>query len=293
MVAGFSRSTKNRKISTLESNAEKILREANGVIEIAQARFFQSQIESLRTSDPEMYTKIEHHNELMKQGRIEYIGHQKLVEMTWDTMAAYLPVLGQNMEVSTSSKVEKKMKLIAKAACTRKASETRILDVGCGDGAIFPFLIKAGASKAGYLGLDISSKMVEAARSAHPDGRFEHGGFLDSLLTSSSAPPGYDTVLFNGALQFFSDTPAALRRATGCLRPGGRILLAHANGAGFVAAERRGSPATVVADMPTLPELEGLARDLGATVVPPDQLGWKDPAGLDAFYLAGLDLGPA
>ena len=228
---------------------------------------------------------------MMKKGKVEDAGHQKLVEMTWDTMAAYLPLISQSTDSSALAKVEKRWKLIAKAACTRGNSETRILDVGCGDGAMFPFLIKAGASRAGYLGLDISSMMIDAARSKHPDGRFEHGGFLDCPLAGQ--PAAYDTVLFNGSLQFFPDASAALGRAARCLRPGGRILLAHANGAAFVAAERRGSPATVASDMPTLAELEGLARGLGAELVPPERLGWRDPAGLSAFYLAALDVGPA
>ena len=139
---------------------------------------------------------------------------------------------------------------------------------------------------------------VRGPRSLAPHGqrcqvspRFEQGGFLDS---PHSAPPSdYDAVLFNGSLQFFPDVSAALRRAALCLRPGGRIVLAHANGAAFVAEERRGSPTTVVSAMPLLDELEWIAREVGAQVIPPEQLGWRDPTGLDGFYLAALELGPA
>ena len=293
MGGGFSRSVNKRKAPTLDPQAEKHLKDANGVLEIAQARFFHDSIQSLRLNSPDMYIKIENHKEMLKQGKLELSAHQKLVEMTWDTMAAYLPIISQNIDTASQAKVEKRLKLIAKAVCIENndGSAPRVLDVGCGNGATFPFIIKAGASKSGYLGIDLSSLMIDAARSAYPDIRFQRGDFLESPITAQ--PSAFDTVLFNGSLQFFPDVPAALSRAARCLRPGGRIVIAHANGAAFVSAERRGNPATVVSDMPDLEELGRLARALGAELVPPAQLGWRDPAGLDAFYLAALDLGPA
>ena len=295
MSSGFSRASK-KLTPVLDPHAEKYLKDANGVLQVAQARFFNDCIRSLHSDNPELYSKIERHHEMMGKGGIDLTGHLKLVEVTWDTMAAYLPVLIKASDSSAASKVEKRLKMIAKAACgsdkpSPGAYSPSILDVGCGDGALFPCLIKAGASRAGYVGIDLSRLMVNVARSAHPGGRFEHGSFLDSPLSAPQA--AYDAVLFNGSLQFFPDVSAALRRAALCLRPGGRVVLAHANGAAFVAEERRGSPATVVSAMPTLEELGRLAGEVGARVVPPEQLGWRDPAGLDAFYLAALELGPA
>ena len=295
MSAGFSRTSKKVR-PALDPQAEKYLKDANGMLQVAQARLFNDCIRSLHSSNPELYSKIERHHEMMGKGSIDLAGHQKLVEVTWDTMAKYLPVLGNAADSSAAAKLEKRLKMIAKAVCGTESRSAgargpSILDVGCGDGALFPCLLKAGASSSGYLGIDLSRLMVDAARSAHPGGRFEQGGFLDS--PHSAPPAAYDAVLFNGSLQFFPDVSAALRRAALCLRPGGRVVLAHAHGAAFVAEERRGSPATVVSNMPTLEELTGLAHEVGARVVPPEQLGWRDPAGLDAFYLAALELGPA
>jgi SAM-dependent methyltransferase len=295
MSSGFSRASKKLK-PILNQDAEKYLKDANGVLQVAQARFFNENLRSLHATNPELYSRIERHHELMGEGSIDLAGHQKLVEVTWDTMAAYLPVLSNDADTSATAKVEKRLKMIAKAVCgTVKRSpgmpSPSILDVGCGDGALLPYLIKAGASNSGYIGIDLSRLMVDAARSAHPGGRFQQDGFLDS--PHSTPPAAYDAVLFNGSLQFFPDVSAALRRAVLCLRPGGRVVFAHVNGAAFVTEERRGNPATVVSSMPSLEELALLASELGARVIPPEQLGWRDPAGLDTFYLAALDLGPA
>ena len=70
--------------------------------------------------------------------------------------------------------------------------------MGCGDGSTLPFLRGAGADDARYCGLDLSGRMIAAARAAHPAATFEQAGFFGAAL---AAPPRrYDCVLFNGSL---------------------------------------------------------------------------------------------
>ncbi|HEY0255291.1 MAG TPA: methyltransferase domain-containing protein, partial [Kofleriaceae bacterium] len=71
---------------------------------------------------------------------------------------------------------------------------SRILDVGCGLGALYGFFEKVGL-KVVYTGIDISQKMIDGARQRHPDGKFE----LRDILRS---PPRdrFDFVFCSGAL---------------------------------------------------------------------------------------------
>jgi SAM-dependent methyltransferase len=70
----------------------------------------------------------------------------------------------------------------------------RILDVGCGVGGLYKYFERAGV-KVNYTGVDISDKMIAAARERHPGGRFEVRDILQS-------PPRdrFDFVFCSGAL---------------------------------------------------------------------------------------------
>ena len=92
-----------------------------------------------------------------------------------------------------------------------------VLDVGCGDGAMLPHLLKAGAEQGQYLGIDIASTMIDRAEMAHPKAMFKRAEFLN-LEPMSEA---YDGVLLNGVSQFFEDDLVLIAQATKWLKPGG------------------------------------------------------------------------
>src|SRR4051794_37608319 len=56
-----------------------------------------------------------------------------------------------------------------------------ILDLGCGLGHFLGWL-KARGIAVDYVGLDITPEMVESARAAHPEARFENGSVEDFLV---------------------------------------------------------------------------------------------------------------
>jgi trans-aconitate methyltransferase len=102
----------------------------------------------------------------------------------------------------------------------------RILDLGCGDGALTEKLVTAGARVAG---VDASADMIEAARQRGLDARVMDAYHL--AFTSE-----FDAVFSNAALHWMKRAPdaviAGVRRA---LKPGGRFA-GEMGGHGCVAA---------------------------------------------------------
>ncbi|MFQ6850295.1 class I SAM-dependent methyltransferase [Streptomyces sp. 35M1] len=93
-------------------------------------------------------------------------------------------------------------------------------DVGCGPGKVTAYLTGLGVSA---FGVDLSPKMIELARAAHPDLRFDVGP-MSALAAGDGA--------LGGILAFYSThhlPPAELPQAYGefyrVLAPGGHLLL--------------------------------------------------------------------
>lgn len=105
----------------------------------------------------------------------------------------------------------------------------RILDLGCGDGALAKELGERGFS---VTGVDSSPEMVEAARINGVDARLMDGERLDFQGE-------FDAVISNAALHWMSDQYAVVRGVWNALKPGGRFA-AECGGEGCVRVIREG-----------------------------------------------------
>ena len=103
----------------------------------------------------------------------------------------------------------------------------RILDLGCGDGAL---TARIAASGADVLGVDAAADMVAAARTRGVRAQLGRGEALD-------AGAGFDAVFSNAALHWMTDPDAVIAGVARALRPGGRFV-AECGGHGNVAAIR-------------------------------------------------------
>lgn len=104
----------------------------------------------------------------------------------------------------------------------------RILDLGCGDGALTEQIVRAGAS---VVGADASPELVAAARARGVDARIVDGQNL-------SFEAEFDAVFSNAALHWMKRDPdAVLRGVARALRPGGRFV-GEMGGAGNIAVIR-------------------------------------------------------
>ncbi|MFN9934070.1 MAG: class I SAM-dependent methyltransferase [Cyanobacteriota bacterium] len=105
----------------------------------------------------------------------------------------------------------------------------RILDLGCGDGALTLRLLEHGCS---LVAVDASAEMVEAARALGLDARSMDG---QALAFANE----FDAVFTNAALHWMPDPEAVIAGVWNALRPGGRFVGecgGHGNVAAIVAA---------------------------------------------------------
>jgi SAM-dependent methyltransferase len=107
----------------------------------------------------------------------------------------------------------------------------RILDLGCGDGAVTATLRDLGVD---VVGVDTSEDLLAAARARDLDVRTMDGQALDF-------PPEFDAVFSNAALHWMTRPEAVIAGVHRALKPGGRFVAefgGHGNVAAIVTAMR-------------------------------------------------------
>jgi trans-aconitate methyltransferase len=117
-------------------------------------------------------------------------------------------------------------------------SGERILDLGCGDGALTQKVAAAGAD---VVGVDASADQIEAAKALGLDARVADG----QALTFDTE---FDAILTNAALHWMKDADAVIDGMWRALKPGGRLVgemggqgnVAKVSGALMAAMDRRG-----------------------------------------------------
>lgn len=275
--------------SDLDEDAAALLTECNGDVEKARTSYIGYSLAYLEEAMPELY-------DALKTDPLRPDAHAALVELTWDAIAAFLPV---THETTPTIEAQKRLTAIARAAYDGVGpSPRRFLDVGCGNGLLLPFAIAVGCPPAAYRGIDLSSRMIDMARSAHADPKWSGASFEDTsfgvVADEADAAGSYDAIVLNGSLQFFANLRAVLARASRLLAKtaDSRIVIAHISGAEFVRREKKENPMTVLSEMPSLAVLGEVAAELGMLVVTPSFMGQgADEIGRfldEQFYLVVL-----
>lgn len=102
-------------------------------------------------------------------------------------------------------------------------SGERLLDVGCGTGALAPYVSRLGAR---YIGIDSSRRLIAFARRHHSEqGRFLIADATQPDLLGSIEAGEFDAVTFLLSIQDIEPLEAVVRNAAGALRTGGRAVL--------------------------------------------------------------------
>ena len=99
----------------------------------------------------------------------------------------------------------------------------RILDIGCGPGALAPHVTKAGAC---YTGVDASRRLLAFARRHHgARGEFVLGDATRLTECGSLRASTFDAVVFLLSIQDIDPLDRAIDSAAWALRSGGRIVI--------------------------------------------------------------------
>lgn len=103
-----------------------------------------------------------------------------------------------------------------------RVTGSSVLDIGCADGRLLAFLAP-DAYAVRYIGLDGDEKAIVAAKSDHPDKEF-HCMFV-SAGAEFPFEGKFDCIVMSAFIEHVGDPEALLKRLSGMLNPGGRIVM--------------------------------------------------------------------
>ena len=110
--------------------------------------------------------------------------------------------------------------LAARIAALPLPAGPRVLEIGCGTGFLTEQMASAGIGGS-WLVTDLAPVMLARARARMGDAPHRRFAVLDGERGPVPADAPFDLVAASLAFQWFSDLPAALRRLSGWLAPGG------------------------------------------------------------------------
>ncbi len=96
---------------------------------------------------------------------------------------------------------------------------TRVLDIACGTGVLFPDYTDLGAE---VTGIDISPNMAEKAREKYPDIKVICGDAAEYSFEDA-----FDAVMIYNAFPHFTDPDKLIKNLSAALREKGRFTVAH------------------------------------------------------------------
>lgn len=130
---------------------------------------------------------------------------------------------------------------------------TRVLDVACGTGILFPHYIER---KAIVTGLDISPEMVRIAKEKHPQIEVICGD-----AESISFCENFDVIMIYNAFPHFNEPEKLIHNLANNLKKGGRISICHGASREEINHCHEGKPNRI--SLP-LPEAEDVAKLLSS-----------------------------
>eukprot|EP00210_Caulerpa_lentillifera_P002137 g2051.t1 len=146
--------------------------------------------------------------------------------------------------------VEKRLDRIVMSCSPRSNKSLRVIDAGCGTGALIPHLRKAGLED--ILAIDLSSKCLDSLTKMYTSAgtlglRTWHGDFVD--VPNYMGP--VDVIFFNSVFGNFYSQEDVLWKAVCLLQPLGQIVVSHPLGKSWHERLRKHSPKIVPHALPS------------------------------------------
>jgi 2-polyprenyl-3-methyl-5-hydroxy-6-metoxy-1,4-benzoquinol methylase len=208
--------------------------------------------------------------------------HNLFQQITWDASAdakAARAITG-DMPTDIQQKVDKACQIVADAAFKNGLC----LDIGCGFGVLVPHLLRCGLREDQIHGIDLSPEMIKNARELHPAVNFEAVDFLKDYTPLDNGK--FESIIFLSALHDFSNMTSVLRKAALLLKPQGKLVISHPQGALHVTRQSNANPVLVRRGLPTHEEL--IIMDLPGMTLEAEQAAPIFLKGETEGYLAVL-----
>lgn len=127
------------------------------------------------------------------------------------------------------------------------------LDVACGTGVLIPDYVDRKVKKC--VGIDISQKMIEIAKEKFSG--YENVEFICADAENLKLNEKFDCAVIYNAFPHFADRKHLFESLAACLKPDGRLTVAHGMGREALAKHHSGRAENVST---VLPEVEALAE---------------------------------
>jgi ubiquinone/menaquinone biosynthesis C-methylase UbiE len=142
----------------------------------------------------------------------------------------------------------------------------RVLDVGTGTGILIPFLLEAVGSTGQVTAIDFAEKMVEVCKIKYAN--LPNVTVLVQQVEKLNFPSGtFDTVTCFGLFPHLENKKEALNQINRVLKPGGKLIIAHALSSKEIKAHHHNSSVVAHDMLPDELEMKRLLNQAGFTEI--------------------------
>jgi ubiquinone/menaquinone biosynthesis C-methylase UbiE len=140
----------------------------------------------------------------------------------------------------------------------------RILDVGAGTGVLVPFLLKAVGPTGHVTVVDFAEKMVEVCNVKYA-GVSNVSVFVQRVENLDLPLESFDAVTCFGLFPHLENKEAALAQLNRVMKPGGKLIIAHALSSKEIIAHHSRTPEVAHDALPHKTEMKRLLKRTGFT----------------------------
>lgn len=134
-------------------------------------------------------------------------------EKFWDRLAGQFDKQSGRFEQPPSEKAKKYLN-----------GDDIVLDYGCATGSV---TVDLAASVKEIIGIDISARMIDAAKSKADDFKIVNADFIKATIDDERLKSGfYNAIIAFNVLHFSIDTQEVFHRINELLKPGGMVIIA-------------------------------------------------------------------
>jgi ubiquinone/menaquinone biosynthesis C-methylase UbiE len=139
-----------------------------------------------------------------------------------------------------------------------------VLDVGTGTGILIPFLLKAVGSTGHVTAVDFAEKMVEVCNAKYT-GLSNVNITVQQVEKLGFPSESFDAITCFGLFPHLENKAEALRQMNRVLKPGGKLIIAHALSSEEIKAHHRNVSEVAHDVLPDKEEMKRLLKQAGFT----------------------------